>query len=124
MRFRQAGHGAASVAASGGECSGTNCGEVSPGFVGRGLLDADAQIVPRRLAGDRIAVGEAVAALALGQQFGDQVIEQEAARRLRRVGVERGGAGAPADRVPGPHRVGIDAFHQPDAALDAADARS
>ena len=101
--------------------------ELRQGFAGlvrRGLLDADAQVVPRRLAGDRIAVGEAVAAFALGQQFSDQMVEQEAARRFRRVGVERGGAGAPADRVPGPHRVGIDALHQPDAALDAADARS
>ena len=56
------------------------------GFVRRGLLDADAEIVPGRLAGDRIAVGEAIAALALGQQLGDEMIEQEAARRFRRVG--------------------------------------
>ena len=59
--------------------------ELRPGFarlVRRGLLDADAEVVPRRLAGDRIAVGEAVAALALGQQLGDEMIEQEAARRL------------------------------------------
>src|SRR5207237_5321803 len=67
------------------------------------------------------AVGETVAALALRQQFRDQVIEQETARGFRRIVVECGGAGAPTDRVPGPHRVGIDALHQPDAALDAAD---
>ncbi|MEZ0305006.1 MAG: hypothetical protein ACAH24_23515 [Hyphomicrobiaceae bacterium] len=43
------------------------------------LLDAHAQVVPGGLAGDGIAVGEAVAAGLLGQQLGDQVVEQEAA---------------------------------------------
>ena len=80
------------------------------------------EIVPGGLAGDGIAVGEAVAAGLLGQQLGDQVVEQEAARRFRRIGGEAPGAGALADGVPGPHRVGVDAFHQLHLRLDAADA--
>ena len=44
----------------------------------RRLLDPDAEVVPRRLAGDRVGVGVAVAALVSRQQFGDQVVEQEA----------------------------------------------
>jgi len=103
--FRQAGHDAASAVASGGACGGTNCGQVSSCSSGAAFSMLTRRSYHARLAGDRIAVGEAIAALALGQQFGDEMVEQEAACRLRRIGIERGCARTPPDRVPGPHRV-------------------
>ena len=46
------------------------------------------QIIPGRLAGDRIGIGIAIAAIALGEKLGDQVVEQKAFLRFRRIGRE------------------------------------
>ena len=84
------------------------------------LLDADAEIVPRRLAGDGVRVRIAVAVFLGRQQFGNHVVEQEALFCFRRVGRQIPRARPLADRVPRPHRVLLDALHQADLDLDPA----
>src|SRR5579885_528583 len=70
-------------------------------FMRDGRLDAHAQIVPGRLACDRIAVG-AAGSFAIGQPVANQMIEQESAPRLRRARCQIPCSGALADGVPGP----------------------
>ena len=91
-----------------------------PGLGGGRLLDADAQIVPGGLAGDRVGVGETVSAAVprRRQQVGNQVVEQKSFREFGRVRRKIPGAAALADRVPGPHRVRVDPVHQLDLRLD------
>src|SRR6516165_1353584 len=62
------------------------------------FLDAHPQVIPGGLSRDRIAVAVAIRALS-GQQFRNQMIEQEAARGFRAVEREIPGASALADRV-------------------------
>src|SRR5689334_14789283 len=87
---------------------------------GFSFFDLHAQIVPSRLAGDRIGIGIAVAALAFRKKIADQVIEQESFFGFRGVRGQSPGTRSLADRVPGPNRVGIDAIHELDLHLDAA----
>ena len=92
---RQAGHGRALAAARGtrrrsasiapalrqavaAAAATPNCGS-SPASSGAHLLDAHLEVVPGRLPGHRIGVGVAMAVRLRRQQFGDDVVEQEAA---------------------------------------------
>ena len=80
-------------------------------FSRRDPVDPHPQIVPRRLAGNRVGIGVGIAAVGR-QQLRDQVVEQEALAELGRIGSEVPRTAALADRIPGPHRVGIDPVHQ------------
>ena len=93
-----------------------------PGLGGGRPLDADAQIVPGGLPGDRVGVGETVggAVPRRRQQVGNQVVQQKSSREFGRIRREVPGAAALADRVPGPHRVRVDPVHQLDLRLDPA----
>ena len=73
-------------------------------------VDPHPQIIPGGLAGDRVGIGVAITAVRR-QQRGDQMVEQEALAEFGLVGIEIPRAVALADRVPGPHCVGIDAVH-------------
>src|SRR5215831_17459582 len=75
------------------------------GLFRRGLLDAHAQVVPGRLAGDGIAVGPAMPVGPRRQQLGDDVIQEESILGFRRIGRQGPGPLALADGVPCPDRV-------------------
>src|SRR5258708_34594394 len=101
-----------------GECLEARC--TVAGFVGRGLIYPHAQIVPRRLASDRIVIALGRITVAVRQHFRDQMVEQKTLGKLWRVGRQVPRPGALADRVPGPHRVRVYAIHQFDLHANAA----
>src|SRR5512143_4244358 len=84
------------------------------------LPDAHAQVEPRGLPGHRVGIGDAAFARLLRQELGNQVIEQEALGRFRRVFLQAPGALLLADGVPGPDGVFLGAFHGLDLAADLA----
>ena len=90
-----------------------------PGFCRR-FLNPDPQVVPCGLTGHGVGVRIAVTAFLGRQQFGNHVVQQEAFLGLGRVRVEVPCAGTLADRIPRPHRVAFDPFHETDLDLDAA----
>src|SRR5215468_7952652 len=89
------------------------------GLFRRRLLDAHAQVVPGRLAGDGIAVGPAVPVGPRRQQLGDDVVQEESIPGFWRIRRQGPGPLALADGVPGPDRVFVYAVHQLHLHLDA-----
>src|SRR5437588_7007839 len=88
-------------------------------LIGSRFLDAYPQVIPGSLSRYRIAVAVTIRAVR-GQQFRNEMIEQESPRGFRAVEREIPGTGAFADRVPSPHGVAVDSIHEPDLTFEPA----
>jgi hypothetical protein len=78
-----------------------------------GLVDLDANIEPRGLAGDRVGIRQMLPGLVRRQFFRDQVIEQKALLRFVGLGCQPPGTGRLADGVPGPDGARLDRLGEP-----------